>query len=467
MPNFFPCPNPACTYQFDADQLPAAAMVTCPICRTRFPYRAAVAAPANDFQAPEQEENPFGSSAPPSDRPPRVNRLVTPRNAPRSKSVTAAFMAIGAALAVCGILVAIMYVLRSGNDKQDNKKDETKVYEQLNFKFRKFEDHWADDASVKNAMKVSGIVMRRKDPDAWVVVHVHDYKTRNPRPDELRKEFLEMLRSAMPNREVGQLEKVTIGDAPAEGFEFTGTYAQLEVYGQAYLFSNKGFGYSIMLFSTTWDKAKEELEKFRSSFAFADGRQKWTESEPDATQFYEKDMPYQLSDTDNIWIKARILGENEKSKGREFAGTLEWLRAQDPKATMYLRTRIGKDPKKIREMPDSFCLVVELEKAGANPLETARSYIKAAIEKDEGEGAKVTFEPAKPVSGAAMPSGELQVGLYAMTTDRDNKKKLRYAVSAMPQGGKLIVAYAWCREEVADFLESYMLKLVATLQERR
>ena len=44
MANLFPCPNSACTYQFDADQLPAAAMVTCPICRTRFPYRAAAPA---------------------------------------------------------------------------------------------------------------------------------------------------------------------------------------------------------------------------------------------------------------------------------------------------------------------------------------------------------------------------------------------------------------------------------------
>jgi len=67
MANFFPCPNPACTYQFDADQLPAAAMVTCPICRTRFPYRAAAPAPAPSAalmrsRAPSNVKRPSSAS---------------------------------------------------------------------------------------------------------------------------------------------------------------------------------------------------------------------------------------------------------------------------------------------------------------------------------------------------------------------------------------------------------------------
>ena len=40
MPSYFPCPNTQCSYQFDAEILPPAAMVTCPLCRTKFPYRA-------------------------------------------------------------------------------------------------------------------------------------------------------------------------------------------------------------------------------------------------------------------------------------------------------------------------------------------------------------------------------------------------------------------------------------------
>src|SRR3990167_3433911 len=99
MPNFFPCPNPACTYQFDADQLPAAAMVTCPICRTRFPYRAVAPAPTAADESPSNPggDNPFGS-APPVERSTRTNRLVTLRNLPKSSKSKTALMALGAAV---------------------------------------------------------------------------------------------------------------------------------------------------------------------------------------------------------------------------------------------------------------------------------------------------------------------------------------------------------------------------------
>src|SRR5947209_14717661 len=65
----FPCPNPACTYRFDPAQLPPAAMVTCLLCHTRFPYRAAAPAaappppPAPAPAAPYPQ--PYGYAPPP------------------------------------------------------------------------------------------------------------------------------------------------------------------------------------------------------------------------------------------------------------------------------------------------------------------------------------------------------------------------------------------------------------------
>lgn len=471
MPNFFPCPNPACTYQFDAEQLPAAAMVTCPICRTRFPYRAASAAApttANDFPATEPDDNPFGSPATPSDRPARVNRLVTPRDVKRSRSTTAAFMAIGAAIAVAAILGALLYALRGGPFKEEKKKEEIANYDNGNFKFRMFDkDVWTEDSAIKNAMKSAGIGMRRKDPDAWIVVHFRDYKTRQPRPDEVRNELLAMLRSSMPNAQHEPLGNVTVGETPAQGTQFTATYAGLEVYGQAFTFSHQGIGYVLVFFATDWDKAQAEIEKYRNSFAFLENRKNWRESEPDATPFFEKDMLYQLQDYDSAWIKGRILGDKEQSKGREYARDKDWLVGQDPNAKMFYKTNLVKDPKKAREAPEALGLVLELDKPGNDPLETARAYMKAALEKEEGEGAKVTFEPVKPVGGAPLPKSDIAIGLFSTTTDRDNKKKSRYALGAMPMGDKLIVAVTWCREDVAEFLEGYMLKMVSSLQERK
>ena len=61
MPTYFPCPNAQCSYQFDADILPPAAMVTCPLCRTRFPYRANRPVPTAAGPAGETvEDRPSG-----------------------------------------------------------------------------------------------------------------------------------------------------------------------------------------------------------------------------------------------------------------------------------------------------------------------------------------------------------------------------------------------------------------------
>ena len=65
----FPCPNPACGYVFDTVQLPAAAMVTCPLCRTRFPYRAGQilgASPGAPAAAVPDMADAFAAAAPPS-----------------------------------------------------------------------------------------------------------------------------------------------------------------------------------------------------------------------------------------------------------------------------------------------------------------------------------------------------------------------------------------------------------------
>src|SRR5262245_39475072 len=113
MPTLFPCPNPACTYQFDAEQLPAAAMVTCPICRTRFPYRAAAPAPAASNQYVDKRgDAPYGPPDGAETRSTRPNRLVTPRNLPKSSKSNTALMALGAAVVVAVLAVCLIFALR-------------------------------------------------------------------------------------------------------------------------------------------------------------------------------------------------------------------------------------------------------------------------------------------------------------------------------------------------------------------
>ncbi len=473
MPNFFPCPNPACTYQFDADQLPAAAMVTCPICRTRFPYRAAApttaAAPAaNEETSALPDDNPFGSPGAPVERSTRPNRLVNVRNVPKTSKSNTALMALGAAVVVAVLLVCIILALRGNPFKSEKKPEEIHTYEEGNFKFRNHDPEvWKKDTMLTNALKVNGFALRRSNPEAWFVVHYRDFKGRDPRADEMRVELSNMLRAAMKNVQKEPMEKVTIGDRPADGINFTGTWTDKDVYGEAFSFAHQGIGYVLLFFSTSteWEAAKKELNEFRDSFAFVD-RKNWRETERDSIALYEKDMPYQLSDTDQVWMKARIIADGEPTKGREFAMTREMLKAHDEKATMYLKMSAPvRDAKQKRDAPEALAMVLELDKAGGDPLEAARKHLLGALEKDEAAGAKVTLDPAgKTISGVAVPAN---VGIYRTTTSVSREAKKFYAVSAMPLGDKLIVALAWCREKDADIFEPYLINLAASLRERR
>jgi hypothetical protein len=471
MPNLFPCPNPACTYQFDAEQLPAAAMVTCPICRTRFPYRAAPVAPAPmpapvDSPSTYPDDYEFGSRSAEPTPSARPNRLVTLRNVPKSSRSNTALLALGGAVVVATILLCVYLAIKNYRPGDDKKPEEIHTYPEAegNFKFKTYDTAvWNEDGPLKASFKAVGFVIRRKDPDAWVVVHYHDFKNRNPRPEEMRNELYDMLRRTMREVQKEPMPSVKIGDAPAEGIHFTGTYSGKDIYGEAFSCHHQGIGYALIFFSTSaeWDKAKKELEEFRNSFAFGDARKDWTEKGSPGVSLFEKDKPYQLSDTANVWTKARILAPDEQTKDREFATTIENLKAHDDKATMMLR--LVKD----RDGLEANAIVLELDKAEGDPQQTARTYVQAGLAKADPE-LKITFEPAaKTVTGVAIPKSEAAVAIYRYSNDKDKTARRYYAISALPLGEKLIVAVAWCKEIDAELFEGHMLNLVASLRERR
>ena len=97
MPNYFPCPNNQCNYQFDADILPPAAMVTCPLCRTRFPYRANRTAPPATAPAP--------ASPPASELRPPPLKLVNIREMPKDGGVLTTVLWVGGFCVVLALLV--------------------------------------------------------------------------------------------------------------------------------------------------------------------------------------------------------------------------------------------------------------------------------------------------------------------------------------------------------------------------
>src|SRR5262245_7264067 len=82
-----PCPNPACSHVFATDQVHGAAALVCPVCGTRFQFRATpptakpgAAAPAAPRPAPLAKPIGQGPSAPPP--PPAPSSWLRPAATP-------------------------------------------------------------------------------------------------------------------------------------------------------------------------------------------------------------------------------------------------------------------------------------------------------------------------------------------------------------------------------------------------
>src|SRR5687768_12879712 len=132
MPTYFPCPNAQCTYQLDADILPPAALVTCPLCRTRFPYRPN--RPVHAQTAP---------AAPPHDPGTEGPRVVQLRDVPRGRGIlTTVLMVGGFVLVLTAVLAAI--VLR-GQPTGSPDTDAAKTVATFNLAVEPFPAGWAND----------------------------------------------------------------------------------------------------------------------------------------------------------------------------------------------------------------------------------------------------------------------------------------------------------------------------------
>src|SRR5262245_44891911 len=191
MPTYFPCPNAQCSYQFDADILPPAAMVTCPLCRTRFPYRASrpVPAGAGPGDEPADESRPAGP------------RVVSLRDVPKS-NIWPTVIAVGAfGLILLAVLVGLNM---RGQPRGSSTTDSTD--ERLNLKVEPFPAGWEEDPAVRKPMDANVFGRRRANPDGYVAVVAKDWADVQPRISELDELMRSRLRQGVSTLEAQPLE---------------------------------------------------------------------------------------------------------------------------------------------------------------------------------------------------------------------------------------------------------------------
>lgn len=455
MPTYFPCPNAQCSYQFDADILPRAAMVTCPLCRTRFPYRAnrPVPAPAGPGTAgPGDEPGPSG---------PRVIHL---RDVPRGGGIVMTLLWVGGFVIVASAVLATVTLRGQWQNRADPDTPAATTDEKFNLTVEPFPPGWSPDSNASRGVDANILIRKRANPDGWVAVAARDWGDRQPRAAELDELMRGRLR-AFRTLETEPVEGRTWAGHPASSVRFTGTLEDVQVRGEAYAFSHKGIGYVFFAWAADadWERVRDELVELREKVKPAGLRDRWVEKQANV-QVFEGDG-YQLEDSDGVWVRAQPAEEGKQSKKTDYV--IDDVKALDPAATMAFlaRYQIRERGDGLRLSPEANALVVELDAKG-NPLEAATANVVERAKRDfAGDPPDFTLEamPKSP-SGIPLPTGGPAIGRFRLKNPRAVGDEDMWIISAIPVGGKIVAVEAHVAERYASYVEEWMVHLAGSLK---
>ena len=473
MPSYFPCPNPACTYQFDAEQLPAAAMVTCPVCRTRFPYRAA-AAPA-PVAAEQDEGDDWNTPSRPGQQTAqreRTNRLINPLAMPKNNKTQTALMLLGFTLVVITILIVVMMSMRKSWFKKEEL-GENYVDENFNFRFVRFETKWQEDTALRKNI-FNGFLQKLRDEEVWIGLRCiylgGGTGVRGPGDGEMEAQINKVLTTftAVQREPI----KAKIGGKELDGYKFTGQLNDAEVFGEIHAFSNKGIGYVLTIFAAadTWDGRRPDLVKLRDSFEFASGRDKWTEARTATAVHFVDGGDYQIEDRSyGLWERATPedvpMDDGPKKPSPKRGTYIRNATDEDEKATMVLRCMDPKTKLAARKdyLADAMILVLP---SSVQTMEDLRKYVHdSLIRKEEGRKVDFIFEAMQkqPFESPAVPS---TIGTFRVTNSLDRTHKRYYAMNLLKIGDHTVAVVGWCPEKYSDLMGPYIVSLVQSLKAR-
>jgi hypothetical protein len=450
MPNTFPCPNAQCAYQFDADMLPAAAMVTCPLCRTRFPYRANRPSPG-----PEPVTDPR-QTAP---------RMVHLRNVPQSSGILTTLLWVGGfSIVLAGVVAA---VLLRGQHSSDTSPDVTS--ERYNLRIEPFPPAWEDDPAVRRPVGANILGRRRANPDGWIAVAAKDWGDRHPRTGELNEFLQGPLRSSLGTPFFQAIEGEKWAGQPALAYQFAGNLEDAQVRGEAYAISYKGIGYAFYAWTADadWEAHRADLVALRERMHLAGHREQWVERRSNVVVHTpDADAGYVVEDPDSVWVRGKPKEEQETKDKVPFV--VDDVKALDPAATMALRARYQP-----RERGDAMlkpieviALVVELPKAG-EALDAAQAHVIDRIKRDYAGDAppELKLEPmAKSPAGIALPTGGPAIARYRFQDPFDRENRVMWIVSAIAIGDKTVAVETHVPEKDASYVEEWMVHLAGSLR---
>ncbi|HJZ90531.1 MAG TPA: hypothetical protein VKE40_06630 [Gemmataceae bacterium] len=453
MPTLFPCPNTQCNYQFDAEVLPPAAMVTCPLCRTRFPYRAQRTVPAATGPAPAPTDEPRPSGA----------RVVQLRDLPKGGGVLMTLaLVVGFTVVLIGLLAMLTVRGRTPSDPSRDAADE-----RFNLKVEAFPPGWTGDATHSDKLQANVVVRKRSNPDGWVALAAQDFTDREPRPAEVEELLRVRLRRAVSGLAAVPIEGERWSGRDTVGIQFSGDLGDGQVRGEGYAMTYKGIVYVFIAWASEadWAALREELTGLREKVKPAGFRENWAPKRA-TVETFEGDG-YQIEDADGVWLLGKPEDEWKPGEKRRFV--VDDVKSFDPAATMVLQAvyQIKERDDSKRHPAETTALVVELP-GGGDPLEAARAHVVARIKKDyTSTPPEVNLEPlAKSPSGTPLPTGGPAIGrfLFKDPSDMTPDGRWIWVISAITVGGKTVAVEAKVKEKFASYVEEWMVHLAGSLK---
>ncbi|WP_020469809.1 zinc ribbon domain-containing protein [Zavarzinella formosa] len=454
MANLFPCPNTQCGYQFDADMLPAAAMVTCPLCRTRFPYRAARPVPAAVV------EDQTSGDAPP----PMTSRVVNVRSQPKSGGILITMLwIVGSGLLMLGVL----YWMHKLSTQQPNRGRSQEInLERMNIRMDPFPPGWEEDMKPREGMELNVFARKRSSPDGWIGLFAEDFKDRNPRAGEMKDRMLSRLKNYGRNMNFVELSDAKWLGQPGQAYQFQGDFNDSPVLGECVAVSHKGIGYIFYAWATDrdWEAVKGELLEMRGRVKLANYRDKWTEEKSNTKVYTNQKPAYTIEDMDAAWQMAAVVEEGMPSKKTDYNVDPKEI---DPAASFAFRAKfqikVGGDTRQIPA--EAKALVVELPQGG-DPLETIKKHVIERIKKDyANDPPEIKLEPlAKSPANISLPNSGPQMARLLFIDPLNKEDRHMYIISAINVEGMTVGIETDVLERNGSYVEEWMVHLAGSLK---
>lgn len=487
MSQLLKCPNPSCSYVFDATGLPAGMVLVCPRCTMRFalgPLPATTPQTGTSPAFPGSSPSPGGFPAmapagsseaiPPQGEvsavQPPAEVIVSPRGSegPPRRPVDWLKTAVLTLLVLGAIGLAGYAVYYNLSLSPTRRSDAALHYRDLNLAITPLGEPWqpADELRAQLGSPVFA-AYQRAEPVAFVLLAARNFDKRNPRPDELQGILQRLLRriveadtlTLMPPEEQDQeWMGLRLG-----GYRFRAQAREDQsiISGQAYYAAHQGVAYWFIGWTgeTAYEQVKPEFARWRSQCRPLGLREKWNPTLPPAVPYKNLEVGYCFSDPAHLW----------KEETDE-----ELIKARDPQADKYLTLKLYA-PGQRRDLPKEAFLLVYVLPGGAEPLQVAREYVEDSRKQElraANPDVNVEFQERTEPPEGDLPAGGIETAtpilrLRSTVKNALDQNRLHVLSAVKVAEGRVVALHAWCNWNDRFALEQFMIQIASTLRAER